>query len=82
MYGWRSATDGDVLVGVDADGPDLGRLAGILGGLEHARAGAAGRGVDDVGTVRVHAPAAISLPLAGLLKPVKSGGWLMYLTRP
>src|SRR4051794_1180118 len=47
----RGVADRLVLVGVDADGTAVGGL----GRLEDAEAGAAGRRVDDVGTLVVHA---------------------------
>ena len=54
MYGCSSGVDRDVLVRVDADGPDVAGLGVLARGLEHAVAGAAGGGVDDVDAVVVH----------------------------
>ena len=69
------AAGGVVLVGVDADGP-LALACG--GGLEGAATGAAGGLVDHVGASS-SMPSAAALPLAGLPKPSKSGGWVRYL---
>ncbi len=76
MYGCSSARHQVVLVGVDADAPHLAGLAGFGCRLECAEARSAGGGVDDVSAGFVLG-GGDSLPLAGSLKPVKSGGWVM-----
>ena len=78
MCGCCSSGAGEVLVGVDADGPLA--LAGLGGRVEDAEAGLAGGVVDDVGAALVHAVGR-GLALGRVRRSPLKSAWVEVLRR-